>query len=123
MSGCRSASLHVGKWVAGLLPLQADGFERCNRISVKVYRPGGPILRLCEVDGAAVKMHLTPCERILLGQPHPCIDGDNELGNVFRKPFANDFAQAVVFLACEEAQSAAALSFMTNLPCWIRRHF
>lgn len=55
--------------VAGLLSLQPDGFECGNRVGIQVYGSCRPILGLCEVDDAAVKMDLAPCERMLFRQP------------------------------------------------------
>ncbi len=52
--------------IAGLMQFVLERLEGRDRVCVEVNRSSRAVLRLCEVDGAAVEMHLSPRESVLL---------------------------------------------------------
>ena len=52
--------------IGGFVQFVFESLERSDRVGVEVNRSSGAVLCLCEVDGAAVEMHLSPCQRVLL---------------------------------------------------------
>lgn len=68
------------------------------------------ILRLDEIDSAAIQMDLSPRQRILLREPHACIYGDYELGQVLPIVCLNHLVKAVILFASQEAETADPLA-------------
>jgi len=63
-----------------------------------VNSSGRAILGLRQFDRAAVQMHLRPSARVLFTQPHPRMNGNDELWNVLRESSGNYSVKAVKFL-------------------------
>ncbi len=57
-------------WVGGLVKFVLQRLERCDRVGIEVDCSCGAVFRLCEVDGTAVEMDLSPGQRVLLRQTH-----------------------------------------------------
>src|SRR5882757_5263440 len=80
---------------------------------------GGAILRLDEIDSAAIQMGLSPRQRILLRESHACSYRDDELGQVLRIVRLNHLVKAVILFASQKAETADSLTTVTNLTCGI----
>jgi hypothetical protein len=65
-NGYRSEELAEPRPIGGFVQFMREGLECGERVSVQVHRPSGAVLRSCEVNGAAVEMHLFRCEGVLL---------------------------------------------------------
>ena len=66
MNVCRSEALSNKDRITGFVQFMFESLERCDRVGVEVDRSCGAVLRLCEVDGAAVDVNLPPSEGVLL---------------------------------------------------------
>ena len=70
---------------------------------------GGAILGLRQFDRAAVQMHLRPSARVLFTQPHPRMNGNDELWQVLRESSGNYRVKAVEFLTAQKPQATGPL--------------
>src|SRR5580704_14001511 len=85
-------------------------------------RSSRAILRLCEINGSPVEVHLGPGASVLLGEAHPGVDAHHEFSQVLRESLGNHLVQFVVFVADEEPQPTSAFLALKNESSLINGH-
>lgn len=115
-AGVEARALAWENRVRGLVQFVPERLKSGVRVGIEMDRAGGAVLCLCQVDGAAVEMHLSPGQRVLLREAHTCTDGDDELGHMLREASFDDLVELVVLLTAQEAETTRTLAAVANLP-------
>ena len=118
-TGVKAGTLTGENWITVLLPFHTQGFDCSDRVGVQVNSAVRTVLRLGQLNGALVEVHLRPTTAVLLCQSHPGFDADHELGKVFGEALADDLVKTTVLVFGKVTSPPLRFFSVVHVASWV----